>query len=405
MRAYWLKFPYDPYMSALTDPRPDPAFLTAALAQEIAGGTSAIIGLNVIITDAAGRVLGSGDRSRVGSFHEASVSVVASRQVESHDAEEAARLVGVLPGTTLPIVHLGAVVGTVGITGIPEQVTRFGQVVKRQTEILLEEAVLLRTGMTRERVLESLLRDLLVYDPDQPADVSARARDFGFDLSLPRRTVVLEVSGSATLDTAFSSPLRLIREVFHGTQDITGSISPVRHVVLQRHDEAAGSGNLAALSALAGRISESVAGTCTIGIGDQVSRPEDFASSYADALRAMRLGPVAGLTSPYDIHDLRLEQLLTSVPASVSGRIVARTIGPLASGRDWGLTRATVIAWVESGFVLVDAAAALSIHRNTLVYRLGRIVEQTGWPTSNRRRWLALYAGCLADALAHAGDQ
>ncbi len=51
-------------------------FLTPALAQEIAGDTSAIIGLNIIITDADGIVIGGGDQSRVGTFHEASVEVV-----------------------------------------------------------------------------------------------------------------------------------------------------------------------------------------------------------------------------------------------------------------------------------------------------------------------------------------
>ena len=60
------------------------AILTPALAQEIAGDTSTIIGLNIIITDAGGIVLGSGDRTRVGSFHEASLSVVEHRREESH---------------------------------------------------------------------------------------------------------------------------------------------------------------------------------------------------------------------------------------------------------------------------------------------------------------------------------
>jgi carbohydrate diacid regulator len=59
-----------------------------------------------------------------------------------------------------------------------------------------------------------------------------------------------------------------------------------------------------------------------------------------------------------------------------------------------------VLAWVESGFVLVDAAARLNVHRNTLVYRLSRITAETGWPTSERRHWLALYLACVADNLS-----
>src|SRR5258707_1187672 len=143
-----------------------------------------------------------GCRARVGTFHEASVEVVKTQSAAAHTAEEARRLIGVRPGMTLPIVHEGAAVGTVGITGSPAQARRFGLVVKRQTEILLEEAVLLRTRMTRERVLESLLRDLLTYDADVPADLPTRARDFGFDLGLPRQALVIEGLAPAGLGPA-----------------------------------------------------------------------------------------------------------------------------------------------------------------------------------------------------------
>ena len=74
-------------------------------------------------------------------------------------------------------------------------------------------------------------------------------------------------------------------------------------------------------------------------------------------------------------------------------------IGSLRSMGDWPTTRSTVITWVESGFVLVDAASALNIHRNTLVYRLGRIAEWTPLSTSDRRGWLALYLACVSDLL------
>jgi carbohydrate diacid regulator len=384
-------------MTADLAPAPESGILTPALAQEIAGDTSAIIGLNIIITDADGTVIGSGDLTRVGSFHEASLSVVASQRVESHTAEEAAKLTGVRPGMTLPIIHQGAVVGTVGITGTPAQVTRFGQVVKRQTEILLEQAVVVRTRMTRERVLESLLRDLLNYDPEHPADVTSRARDFGFDLRLPRQAVVVQVGASPTLGTVSSSPLRLMRETFHNPQDLSCSLSPFRHVVLRRHSSTTLSGE--DLSALAARIDDGVGGTCRIGVGGVADNEQGIALSYAEALTALRIGSSMALATPYDIANLRTEQVLLAIPPGLRERIKAQTMGALASTGDWPLTRATVIAWVESGFVLVAAAAALGIHRNTLVYRLGRISEHMSLPASDRKRWLALYLTCVADAL------
>jgi len=125
--------------------------LSPSLAQEIAGDTSAVIGLNVLITDGEGIVIGSGDSSRIGSFHEASVEVMHTKEPAEHNASQAQELRGVRPGVTLPLVMDGRAVGTVGITGTPAQVRRFGLVVKRQTEILLRESVLMRSRVLRER--------------------------------------------------------------------------------------------------------------------------------------------------------------------------------------------------------------------------------------------------------------
>ena len=128
----------------------DPVVLTPELAQEIAGDTTDIIGFNVLITDREGIVIGSGERARVGTFHEASIDVVRTQRSATHTAAEARRMRGVRPGITLPIVIGDTAVGTVGITGSPVQVRRFGLVVKRQTEILLQESRLLRSRLVRE---------------------------------------------------------------------------------------------------------------------------------------------------------------------------------------------------------------------------------------------------------------
>jgi carbohydrate diacid regulator len=119
--------------------------LTPSLAQEIARDISAVIGLNVLITDGEGTVIGSGDVSRVGSFHEASVEVLRTQQPATHTASQAHALRGVKPGITLPLVIDSRAVGTVGITGAPGRVRRFGLVVRRQTEILLQESAQLRS--------------------------------------------------------------------------------------------------------------------------------------------------------------------------------------------------------------------------------------------------------------------
>ena len=91
--------------------------------------------------------------------------------------------------------------------------------------------------------------------------------------------------------------------------------------------------------------------------------------------------------------------MVLAVPPRARQRIAACTLGELRTGRDWESVRETIIAFVENGFALVAAATALQIHRNTLVYRLGRISERSGVAQEDRRGWLALYLACVADLL------
>ena len=100
--------------------------LGQALAQQIANEITDVIGHNVLITDEAGIVVGSGDESRVGQFHEASVDVVRARRMMAHSSEDVRDLVGTLPGVTIPLIVDGEVVGTVGLSGSPNRSSSSG---------------------------------------------------------------------------------------------------------------------------------------------------------------------------------------------------------------------------------------------------------------------------------------
>ena len=393
--------------------------LTSALAQEIAGDTSEIIGFNVLITDRSGTVIGSGDRSRVGTFHEASVDVINTIRPATHNAAQARNLRGVRPGITLPIVLDETALGTVGITGSPAQVRRFGLVVKRQTEILLRESVLLRSRLLRERALEDLVRDIAYFDPDvvEPDLIAHRAGELGYDLNWPRVAVVVDLvaapdhgeTGGGDESTARLGLLQTMHAIFTGTQDIVAAMPSDRFVVLHRvpasypNDEQNN-----ALHALCRKAVEDIGRrhgvTAAAGIGGGASTVIELHDSYQDASIALRLG--ARLISRDDtrpnissIDNLRIYQVLAAAGHRPRARLVAAMTAKLKAQPDWSLLRQTLIAWCENGFNLVHAAAALHIHRNTLVYRLDKVAQLSGRPVRDHRAALALYLACLADQL------
>jgi carbohydrate diacid regulator len=369
--------------------------LTSALAQEIAGDTSAIIGFNVIITDRDGTVIGSGDLNRVGTFHEASLDVVRTVRPATHSAAEARALQGVRPGITLPIVLGDTALGTVGITGSPGQVRRFGLVVKRQTEILLQEAMLLRSRLLRERALEDLVRDIAYFDPDvvEPDLIAYRAGELGYDLTAQRVAVVIDVRAQP----GRLALLQTIRATFSAAQDIVAAMPSDRFVALHR---ITATDDLAALCRhLTDELRRRHGLTAAVGIGDAAHSVPELHDSYLDASTALRLGGMLGPQPVSAIDDLRIHQMLGTVGHRPRARLVHALTAALREQNDWPMLSQTVVAWCESGFNLVRAAAALHIHRNTLVYRLNKIAQLTGKPVRDHRAALALYLACLADQL------
>ncbi|WP_405813725.1 helix-turn-helix domain-containing protein [Streptomyces sp. NBC_01390] len=388
--------------------------LSPSLAQEIAGDTSAVIGFNVLITDAEGMVIGSGDSSRVGTFHEASVAVIRTQEPATHNASQAHQLRGVRPGVTLPLVTGGQAVGTVGITGTPAQVRRFGLLVKRQTEILLRESVMLRSRLLAERAAETLLADIASYDPQvvEGDFLVFRAAELGFDLRLQRVAVAIEVSvpatgarrqGAVTRDMALvrSELLRTVREVFADPQDVVASTAPGWIGVLRRLPVRA---EAASLVADCRRITDVIAAqdglTARVGIGEPAVSVAGLRDSWQDARDALRLGArVTGGSRVHLIAELRVHQVLAAVNQPARRRLVELTAASLRAQPDWPVLRDTITAWCESGFNLVRTSAALHIHRNTVVYRMTKIEQITGRPLREHRTTMALYLACLADEL------
>ncbi|HKT01047.1 MAG TPA: sugar diacid recognition domain-containing protein [Rugosimonospora sp.] len=395
--------------------------LTSALAQEIAGDTTDIIGLNVLITDRDGMVIGSGDRSRVGTFHEASVDVMRTLRPATHTAAQARALRGVRPGITLPIVFGDSALGTVGITGTPDQVRRFGLVVKRQTEILLRESLLLRSRLLRERALEDLVRDIAYFDAGvvEPDLVGYRAGELGYDLSVPRVAVVVELAGPPERDEpadgsgARHALLHTLRTAFPGGRDVVAAMSSDRFVVLHRLAPAIPpDGHGEAVRRLCRQAVDEIARrhglVAAAGIGDAATTVAGLHDSYQDASAALRLGE--RLAGPGDseprlssIDSLRIHQLLAAAGQRPRTRLAQALTTELRAQPDWRVLRETVLAWCEHGFNLVHAAAALHIHRNTLVYRLNKVAQLTGRSGRDHRATLALYLACLTDQIDGGG--
>jgi carbohydrate diacid regulator len=374
----------------------DAGVLTPELAAEIADETTRILGHNVLITDQDAQVIGSGDVARVGTIHEASVEVVKSGVAASHNAQQAAVLVGVRPGITMPIVLDGAVIGTVGITGSPAQVVRLGRLVQRQTEILLRESMFQRTRLLRENRLTQLVRDIVEFDPRILDEQIIRATgvELGYDLGQRRIAVLFEVQPGPE---SYPSSVRAIGEVFDARTDLVAELAAGRYVVLH-HPSPDDSEDLRARALRAAALLRERHGVVVhIGIGESGSDIAALAASCADAKDALRLTGDSTDIEVTEISHIRVPQLLDSASSVARTRFTRSQLDLLSRENDFSGLKQTLVAWCECGFNLVMTAQRLAIHRNTVIYRLDKISRLTARDVREPAVAIALYLACLID--------
>ena len=303
--------------------------LGQALAQQIANEITDVIGHNVLITDESGIVMGSGDESQVGQFHEASVEVVRSRRMAAHSSDDVRDVVGRLPGVTIPLIIDGNVVGTVCLSGTPEEVEQVGLVVKRQTEILMQEAARIGSRMTHERATADLLREICEWHHSGAAksQLLRRGRTLGHDLALSRRIVLIRYgeSDSRRCDIESGHVVRQVQMVFNRAEEL---IAPLARMVIAVATPD---------SSVVGRCRECVGSaegrglSVQVGIGPTASGIPALNLSAREAFDALQLGPIAHPgRSIHQIEQIRLQQALSVVPIDSRSRLTDGLLGPLS---------------------------------------------------------------------------
>lgn len=395
------------------------------LAQSIADITAETIGRQVLITDERGIVLGASDRSRVGTFHEASLHVVRAGKPESHDSKAVVGLRGVKPGITLPIGLFGETVGTVAISGEPEDVSEFGLLVQKHTELILREEMALRSALLRDRALQNLLQELSVFDPEKDDEFLLLTRGFelGYDLRVPRLAVVIDLyegpgpspggkgqllhrNGEAGLhsESVEFDILAIIRKYFSHPEDIATMMGPEKYAVLHPAGERNnGQSTRAIVEEKCRCLREALKKRgfdAGIGVGPLASTVAHLGQSYRDAWQALALGRrLAKEPGVFWAEDFYTERLIAGANRAFSRRFLAQTLGRLRGLKDWPEMAETVRAWCESSFSPIKAAEALQIHRNTLFYRLEKIQKVTGKNLRDFKDALTLYCAIKLDAL------
>src|SRR6266702_191310 len=279
-----------------------------------------------------------------------------------------------------PVVVGGELAGRLWVTDPPAEpepvqlrvIERFALVIAL---LLLQQRHLLDV---QSRLSGDLLGDLLRDGgPVRPRAVLDRATAIGHDLSRPHVVALLAVDDPVPPTVRLPELARAAAEP--GPSPLVGPYDGL-HVLLLPAEPEPGE----ALRRILAKAGQAVGarGTVTVVAGPVARDLADYATAFRVARGAAALRRASDQGGGFvDVGRLGLSALLLETGAPDALRRFAVTALQRVEAheaRHGGDLLATLQAWLSAGCSTAAAADALVVHRNTVIYRLGRVQQLTG---------------------------
>jgi len=155
-----------------------------------------VLGYNVNIMNSMGIIVGSGDKKRIGTFHQGAAEVIKTGKPLEITLGQAKGFEGAKPGVNLPIYINEKIAGVVGITGEPDEVRPFGELLKISVETMLQQVLLEEQLRMEQNARELFVDDIISGNFEENEDsFVTKSNVLGYDMRIPRVAVVLKIYG------------------------------------------------------------------------------------------------------------------------------------------------------------------------------------------------------------------
>jgi carbohydrate diacid regulator len=347
--------------------------LSQQIAEKIRARVAALVSQSLVITDTNGLILAGSETHSTG-------------EVDLGISDWA-----------IPFAYSGKTVGYVALEQEMSNQTEVAPLIQSIAELVMHQSLVIEQIPRQDERLDKFIYDLLNAPKPDTSLMIAEARLFDIDLRRPRIAITIEIKDPELLgrgqDPSGDRELRLTRYKSGITRALDSFYTSSRENIvvylgqttfcilkdlLGSDDDLAGSleSFKKSLNAIYGILRSELKLPTTVGVGNYHPGLDGLRQSYREALNAIELGAQTwDLDRIYHIDDFGVvAPLLSGVDENniyFSRELLERL------GENSEIIQ-TLEAFFELDMSLTRTAERLSIHRNTLVYRLDRITEVLG---------------------------
>ena len=344
--------------------------LQPELAEKIVKEVQKLMSEEIIVVNTDGMIMASTNQERLGTFHEGALITSQQKKKLIITEKETPRLKGVRAGINLPIFFQHEVIGVIGITGDPETVTPFGEIIRKMTELLISENHYGEQFEYHSRAMETFVLEW-IQAKEPSSDLLERARALTINLELHRTALIIEFEQREypLSRDVWSS---ILSSFSHNKNDVLTRSGNARIIVLiDCSDSVQPTSIKNRLKHFLQYIKNSFGIAAYAGVG-QCALPSKLHQSYAQAERALKMAR-RNRSIVFD-EELTLEMITGELNSDIKAEYIQRTIGAILIEKD---LLETLRELFKQNHSLKNTAQVLHIHINTLHYRLKKIEELT----------------------------
>ncbi|MBM7554473.1 CdaR family transcriptional regulator [Thalassobacillus pellis] len=350
--------------------------LTSEIANEIVKETSLRINRNVNIMNNEGVIIAARDSSRVGRIHEGAIEVLKRGETLIIPSEQNETWRGAQSGINLPIVFQERVLGVIGITGDPDDIGDLGGLVKMTTELMIKQEFIASQMEWRQRTKEMIIEELLKTAPSYD-QITRGLNILQLQLQPPFIILIIQIKERSIPNQILINKLEdvvgqgngiigfiNINRLFIGITEVSeknnhNQFDKIYHLLKRLH--------------IKFRMSYSL----------PFYQIEEFNQSYLDCDLALNISDDS--KELVSFGNLEAKAFIYQINRKEAKRFFHRVKENLSKSEIQ-----TLEAFFSANLNIQKTAEALFVHRNTLIYRLQRIMEKTGYNPKNFQDALTL---------------
>lgn len=350
--------------------------INSNLAQEIVNAVKEVVDKDINFIDINGIIIGSTDKSRLNTFHQAGYNAIKNLinvTVEDNEEYEGSR-----KGINYPIKINNRALGAIGITGEPSEVSKFGFLVTKITEIFIKEQQLNYKYEADKHRINYVVKSLIYNNVEDKNEIENILQEFGIAINQQFAVVILKINKYHNL--------RELENMENKIKELLDNIGNIFKIYIYPNEFIAvvNGDRYNKLRKSYMKTLNKYNGILTGGVG-RLKDLYEVHKSYQEARIALKYSFQNGDILTY-LDNLNLELILESVDSETKNQYKNKVLNSLDK-EDISLLK----AYYKNDMSLKQTAEELYIHKNTLQYRLEKIYEKSGFNPRKFNESVILY--------------